>query len=277
VSSGAPSVRGLGWSEPGDGIGLVTLSRPPVNALNWELKRGLARLLSDVGESDRIRCLIVASALPKTFCAGSDLHELAAHHAQTGAATERTRFEFALWEQLSALPQPSIAAIEGHALGSGLELAVACDFRVASEDAMLGLPEIKIGGAPGIQTLARLPFLVGLGTARRMLLLGESLPAADAHLAGLVDEVTPQGDALQRAVRLARRLCDLPTSSTRFLKAALTSATSAATDSVERTVLTGVGHLFQAPEMREGIRAFLEKRAPDFHSAVDAARGPAPR
>lgn len=245
-------------------VGLITMSRPPVNALNWALKRALVAMLEEVRVDPDIRALVFASELPRTFCAGSDLYELAQDHAQPGSATARTAFELDMWELLSGLPQPSIAAVEGHALGSGCELSVACDFRVAGADAAFGLPEIKIGGGPGVQTLTRLPFLLGLGVARRMLLFGDSLSAEEAFRVGLVDELVPKGTALPRALELARRLAGQPASSLKFLRASLSAATAAPLERVKPVVMGGVEALFQAPQMREGIAAFLEKRPPDF-------------
>jgi enoyl-CoA hydratase/carnithine racemase len=268
----ASPTTGIRWLAHDDGVGLITLSRPPVNALNWELKRALLALIADLRDDAAIRAIVIASDLPKTFCAGSDLYELSVDHGRPGSATERTQFEFEMWQALSALPQPSIAAVEGHALGSGLELSVACDFRVAGRAASFGLPEIKIGGAPGVQTLARLPYLVGLGAARRMLLLGDSLSAEDGRALGLVDEVTPAGEALKAALALARRLVVLPSSSIQFLKASLAAATDGALGRVGPVVMNGVEPLFLAPEMREGIRAFLDKRPPDFAAAVARQR-----
>ena len=197
---------------------------------------------------------MIRSSLPQIFCAGSDLRELAGDHELPGVALERTRFEFDMWQRLSGLPQPSIAAIDGHALGSGLELAVACDFRIAGARATLGLPEIHIGGAPGIQVLARLPVLVGLGIATRMLLSGDALTAEEAASAGLVHEVTADGAAFEVAERLALRLAGQPRSSVRFLKAALGGTLDASVDRVASVADDGVEGLFQAPEMREGSR-----------------------
>ncbi len=271
------STPGLKWSVPEDGIGVITLSRPPVNALNWQMKRAMLERITEIRDSAAVRALVIASDLPRTFCAGSDLRELVADHDRPGSASERTRFEFDMWQALSALPQPSIAAVEGHALGSGLELSVACDFRVASEAATFGLPEIKIGGAPGVQTLGRLPLLIGLGAARRMLLLGESITAANAQALGLVDELTPPGAALSASLVLARRLARLPSSSIRFLKGSLTAATEGPINRAEAVVMGGVEALFLAPEMREGIRAFLEKRPPDFIAAAARKQEAVPR
>jgi enoyl-CoA hydratase len=259
----------IGWVDD-DGIGVVTLDRPPVNAFDWDAKRELLVLVGRLGERADLRAIIVRSALSGVFSAGSDLHELASDHADPGVATQRTRFELELWQGLSGLPQVSIAAIEGHALGSGLELAIACDFRVAGGGASLGLPEVKIGGAPGVQALARLPQLVGLGVARRMLLTGESLGAADAHAAGLVDELTAPGGAEAGARRIARLISQRPRSSIRFLKDAIAASADATLGQVAERVDAGIEALFQAPEMREGIAAFREKRPADFDAALDA-------
>lgn len=259
------------WEVAEEGVGLLTLLRPPVNALNAEAKQALVARLESLRSDASIRALVIRSGDDRVFCAGSDLHELAADHATSGSATERTRFEFDMWQLLSGLPQVSIAAVEGHALGSGAELAIACDFRVAGSDARFGLPEIKIGGAPGTQTLARLPAMIGLSAARRMLLFGESVTALDARTLGLVDELVQPGDAVGAALEVAGRMAALPASSIRFLKAALAAATEPAIGAVHRTVMSGVESLFQSPEMHEGIRAFLEKRQPVFHVARSEA------
>lgn len=265
------------WREAGDGIGVITLDRPPVNAFDWAAKHELMALLEDLAGRPEVRSVVFCSGLPRTFCAGSDLHELAADHHRSGSATERTRFELAMWERLSSLPLVTIAAIEGHALGSGLELAIACDLRIAGSEATLGLPEVRIGGAPGVQTLARLPLMVGLGVARRMLLSGESVSAEEAASVGLVDTVTGAGEALPAALRLAARMADSPTSSVRFLKAALAAGEDAAQASVAARVFGEVEALFTAPEMREGISAFREKRVPDFRQAVGTGDPSTPR
>jgi enoyl-CoA hydratase/carnithine racemase len=261
------------WREHGSGVGVISLSRPPVNAFDTPSKEALHRLLGDVAERRDIGSVVIRSDLPRTFCAGSDLRELAGEHAKPGVAWQRTRFEFEMWQRLSGLPQVSIAAIDGHTLGSGLELAVACDLRVAGASASLGLPEIQIGGAPGIQVLARLPMLVGLGTATRMLLQGEPLTATEAAAAGLVHEVTPAGQAEERALELAVELAARPRSSVRFLKGSLMASLDGSIGPVAAFMEDNVEDLFQAPEMHEGIAAFLEKRPAVFDSGGATSSG----
>lgn len=266
-----PELRGLRWEVTGS-IGILTLDRPPVNAFDWQQKRSLLSVLESLAADDTIRSVVFASALPRTFCAGSDLRELAEDHDLPGSALERTRFELAMWERLSSLPQVSIAAIDGHALGSGFELCVACDFRVAGSGASFALPEIKIGGGPGAQTLSRLTRMVGLGAARRLLLLGDSVTAIQADSMGLVDVLVEAGGALAAATRLAERMAAQPPSSLRYLRRALSAGISGDLERVERVVLDDADSLFTSPEMREGIQAFLERRPPDFAAAVTRDR-----
>lgn len=252
----------------------LVLDRPPVNALDLDLKQRLHQVLAEIAADRAVRCVLIRSAVPRRFCAGSDLAELVAEHDQPGAAWDRTRFEYDLWEaSLSALPQPSIAVVEGYALGSGMELAIACDIRITGPDATFGLPEIKIGGAPGIQSITRLVSMVGLTTARRMLLLGQSVGAEEAANVGLVDEVVPAEETLTRARALADEMADLPASSVKFIKRALSAALSPAMERVHRQQHAEVADLFTAPEMSEGISAFLERRDPDFYATVQKESG----
>lgn len=253
----------------------IVLDRPPVNALDQDLKQRLQEVLQEIADDAGVRCVLIRSADPRRFCAGSDLAELVRDHDQPGSAWGRTCFEYELWETaLSALPQPSIAVIDGYALGSGTEMAIACDIRIAGAEATFGLPEIKIGGAPGIQSITRLVSMVGLTNARRMLLLGHPVAAEEAARIGLVDELVP-GESLTRARLLADEMADRPASSVQFIKRALRAALSPSMERVHRQQQAEVADLFTAPEMSEGLNAFLERRDPDFRAAARrrSARG----
>lgn len=249
------------------GIARIVLDRPPVNALDQGLKEALLESFRSLVPRSEVRVLVISSASPTVFCAGSDLKELVHDHGMEGSALQRTLYEFHLWETLSRLPQPSIAAIEGHSLGSGTEMVIACDFRVAGRGASIGLPEIRIGGAPGIQSVARLVSMVGLPVARRLLLFGEAVSAEKAAVLGLVDEVVDTGHALDRALELAEQLAGQPRSSVAFLKGALAESLGPAVDRVHDWQAAQVSGLFTAPEMDEGIIAFLQKRPADFRRA----------
>jgi enoyl-CoA hydratase/carnithine racemase len=255
---------GVCCAEEAPGIAFIRLCRAPVNALDTKMKRALATALEAVAESPGIRCLVFASNLPRTFCAGSDLSELAVEHRIPGRALERTRFEFQIWEKIAALRQPTIAAVDGHALGSGLELALACDFRIGGRSATFGLPEISIGGGPGPQAIARLVFLVGLARARRMLIFGERLDAAAAAEVGLVDQIAPAGSAVKASMDLAARLTRGPASAYEYVRRVLSAVVAPSVTEARAQANADVERLFLAAEMAEGIRAFLEKRAPDF-------------
>jgi enoyl-CoA hydratase len=259
---------GVRWAEEAPGIAVIRLFRPPVNALDWSTKRALEAAVENAAAAPEIRCLVFASDLPRTFCAGSDLKELAVERATPGRALERTRFEFDLWERIAALSQPSIAAVDGHALGSGCELALACDFRVAGQGATFGLPEVGIGGGPGPQAIARLVALVGLAQARRLLLFGDRLDADAAAGLGIVDELAPAGGALRAAMALAGRLAKGPASSHAYLRRVLRGSLAPSVAAARAEAEADVERLFAAPDMEEGIRAFLEKRAPNFRAPI---------
>ncbi len=270
------ATTGVRWAEEAPGIAVIRLCRPPVNALDWTTKRALAAAVQAAAEKSGIRCLVFASDLPQVFCAGSDLKELAVEHTIPGRALERTRFEFELWERIAALPQPSVAAVDGHALGSGFELALACDFRVGSRSATFGLPEVAIGGGPGPQAMVRLVASVGLARARRMLLFGERLDAEMAASLDVVDELVPPGSALAVALELAARLIRGPASSYVYLRRVLRGVLARSVEAARIEADADVERLFNAPEMAEGIQAFLERRAPDFRRSAEATpTGPA--
>lgn len=255
---------GVRWAEEAPGIAVIRLCRPPVNALDWGTKRALLEVVENAGGAPEIRCLVFASDLPRTFCAGSDLKELAAERTIPGRALHRTRFEFDLWERIACLRQPSIAAVDGHALGSGFELALACDFRVAGRGATFGLPEVAIGGGPGPQAIARLVAVIGLARTRRLLLFGDRLDADAAAGLGIVDELAPAGEALRVAIELAARLAGGPASSYEYLRRVLRGALAPSVATARAEADADVERLFADRDMEEGIRAFFEKRAPDF-------------
>ncbi len=187
-----------------DGVGLLELDRPAVlNALNRPMYESLqARLVAAAGDGE-VRVLIVAGR-GRSFCAGTDLGELA------GAGRESTRalglLENRVCSRLEDFPRPTIAAIHGHALGAGCELALACDLRLAADDAVLGQPEIDMGWLPAAGATFRLPALLGPARARQLIFTGRRVSAVEALDMGLVDRVVPAARLVSEAGRLARDL-----------------------------------------------------------------------
>jgi enoyl-CoA hydratase/carnithine racemase len=251
-----------------DRICQVSLHRPPANALGLALVTGLERAL-DAFEASTARVLVITSALDGFFAAGADIKLMGSFAdapngsglAEFAAYGERLR---APLSRLAASDRPSIAAIEGLALGGGLELALACTLRVGSRDARLGLPEAKLGLIPGAGGTQRLTRLVGRGRALDIMLTARDVPAEEAHALGLLDRLVEPGTAAAEATALARTLC------TRS-GAALTQIMRCVDDADELPLEQGlareadrVNALFPGPEATEGLQAFLAKRRPNY-------------
>ena len=243
----------------------LRLHRPPANALGLALVDGMQRALDEFERSDA-RVLVITSALDGFFAAGADIKLMASFLDSPGAEDfadygERLR---APLHRLATSDRPSIAAIEGLALGGGLELALACTLRVGSHTARLGLPEVKLGLIPGAGGTQRLPRLVGRGRALDLLLTAREVPAEEAHAIGLLDRLVEPGSAAKEAMALAGTLCERS-------GAALTQILRCVDDAHEEALELGLAReaervtaLFGGTEAREGLRAFLDKRRPNY-------------
>jgi enoyl-CoA hydratase len=246
-----------------DGVAVVTVNRPDkLNALSTavilELKDAFERIACDPA----IRAAIVTGAGQKAFVAGADIAELESLSAAEARA-------FALRGQrvlrlLESGGKPSVAAVNGYALGGGLELAMACTVRFASENARLGQPEVKLGIVPGYGGTQRLPRLVGRGRALEMLLSGEPVTAAEAHRIGLVNAVTPQAELLNYSRGwLAKVLANGPLAVALTMEA-VDAGLDAGLEVGLRLEAAAFGLSAATEDRREGTRAFLEKRSPVF-------------
>jgi enoyl-CoA hydratase len=240
----------------------IVLDNPPMNVVTRELTVELREALTAVARHEPARVLIVTGAGGRAFCAGSDITEF--HDLHGRVAEDKLLLEGRVYRQLARLPVPTIAAIEGHALGGGLELALACDLRVASEQSKLGLPELKLGVIPGSGGTQRLARVVGLARAKELVLLGELITAARAEQLGLVNEVTPRGGALDRARELADTIAARGPRATRLAKALLDASLDRSLDEGLALELDASEVVFSSEDMLEGARAFKEKRQPQF-------------
>lgn len=247
-----------------DAVATVTVVNPPVNALSDPVLQALGDAARALGHDPAVRAVVLAGAGERSFVAGADLraftHALgdAAAMGQHVALTGRV---FGAWE---AMPVPVVAAIGGHAMGGGLELALVCDLLIADPRARLGTPEVTLGLIPGAGATQRLPRRVGVSTATRVLLLGEILDAEAALRAGLVDAVSAPGAALPEAQALAARLAALPARAVGAAKAAIRAAAAMPLGDglrLECDLFLGVAATADA---QEGASAFLAKRAPEF-------------
>ena len=243
-------------------VGLVTIDNPPVNALNERSIDELVILADHLAHRDDVVAVIFTGAGTASFVAGADINQLAAlTPIEAQAYAERGQRVFRAIEMLA---KPTLAAINGYALGGGLELAMSCAVRVASENARLGQPEVKLGILPGYGGTQRLPRLVGRGRALEMLLSGEPVTAAEAHRIGLVNHVVPQAELLEFSRQWLRKvLANAPLALGLTLQA-VDVGLEAGLEQGLRFEAAAFGLTTATEDKREGTRAFLEKRRPVF-------------
>jgi enoyl-CoA hydratase len=200
----------------------ITLNRPrALNAMNWELLAQLNQAIAEAERDQSIRCLLIDGAGERAFSAGADLRVVA--DLTLEGAREWIRLGHRVFNRLIAHPVPSIAAIHGFALGGGLELALACDLRVAGESAQIGLPEVRRGWFPGWGGARRVRSLIGPAQSRRLALLGEPVDATSALEIGLIHRVVPDGELTTAALGWAEQLTTLPPAVSRELTRQLTT------------------------------------------------------
>jgi enoyl-CoA hydratase len=249
--------------EKKENIGLLTINRPEkLNALSNELVEELDRLLDEVENDEKLRVLVVTGAGKKAFVAGADIQELVDRDALVGRRVSRTRQ--GTFSRIENLPIPVIAAVNGYALGGGLELALACTIRVCSDKAQFGAPEVKLGIIPGDGGTQRLPRLVGLGRAMEMILTGDFIDAQEAHRIGLVNQVIPHDELMEKATELAQKIAKRPPLAVRYAKEAVNRSQEG--DTVSGYALESYLHALTCTteDKREGVQAFLEKRKGTF-------------
>jgi enoyl-CoA hydratase len=244
-------------------IAILTVNRPEKrNAVNNATVEEINRVLSELEKNDGVRVLILTGAGDKAFIAGADINELARRDTLLGRSESRRRQE--VYTRVEMMEIPSIAAINGFALGSGLELAMACTLRVASSSSKLGLPEVKLGMIPAAGGTQRLPRLVGMGRAMEMILIGEPITADQALSIGLVNRVVALESLMEEAKKLAAVLSSNPKMAIQYAKEAVlrynegSFAAGLAHESYLHALSCGT------QDKREGLSAFLEKRAPRF-------------
>jgi enoyl-CoA hydratase/carnithine racemase len=245
----------------GDGtVATIRIDRPPANALSEQVGLELwdaAREVTDVGA----RAVVVWGG-ERLFSAGADIKAMATMGPHEIAGSVGA-LEGAL-RHLEAVPCPVIAAVNGVALGGGCEVAMACDFRFAAEDATLGQPEVKLGVMPGAGGTQRLPRLIGAQRARELIFSGRPVHAHEALAIGLVDRILPASDVYPAALDEARRLAEGPTAAYRGIKLALLAWAQRGQGSGLDEERDQFRELFATEDQKEGMRAFLEKREPRF-------------
>lgn len=241
---------------------LVTISNPPANTWNADSLNGLIELVHELNANRDIYALVLTGEGSKFFSAGADLNMFA--DGDPAVARKMARLFGQAFETLTDFRGVSIAAINGYAMGGGLEVALACDLRIAETQAQMALPEATVGLLPCAGGTQNLPWLVGEGWAKRMILCGERVDAAKALAIGLVEEVVPTGKAAATALALAAKVARQSPSSVTACKTLIQGARShPLVNSLpdERTLFLG---LFDTQDQKEGVQAFLEKRPAEW-------------
>ncbi len=245
--------------EPRDGIGYITFNRPKVlNALNHATLTELQQALEAARDDAAVRVLIVTGAGDKAFVAGADISELARMNPVTGQET--SLYGQGVIRNFETMGKPSIAAINGFALGGGCELALACSMRVASKTARIGQPEVKLGIMPGYGGSQRLSRLVGKGLAHEMILTGEMISAEEALRIGLVNRVTEPGELISTCEAIAKKIMAMAPLAVRYSMEAIERGAEMPQEAGLYLEATLFGLCAATDDMREGTRAFLEKR-----------------
>jgi enoyl-CoA hydratase len=249
--------------ETDGAIATVTINRPEVrNALNGKTLDELRRVVLSLRRDESVRCVIITGAGEKSFIAGADINELSVQTPVSGRDhAMRGQHIFDLIENLG---KPVIAAINGFALGGGCELAMACTIRIAADSARLGQPEINLGIIPGYAGSQRLSRLIGRGRAMELLLTGDHVTAAEAHRLGLVNRVVPASELMTEVRTLAASLAAKAPVAVRYIMDAVNKGLEMPFADAQVFEATLFGLVSSTEDMREGTRAFLEKRKAEF-------------
>lgn len=256
-------------AEIANGIATATISAPPMNALSAAMRGELTERLQDFERDPSVRAIVLRGDGPKAFCAGFDISEMT---ASLGSA-EQARAQFAkdadLFERLAHCPKPTLAVVDGVALGGGLELAVCCDFIIASERARFGLPEIKLGAIPAAGGTVRVTRLIGPMRARQLMLLGDSIDAPTALEWGLVAQAVGADKLDRESAALAQRLAASPARAMQYAKRAIAAAFTMTEEAALALAREDAAKLSATADLSEGVRSFRERRSPTFRDPID--------
>ncbi|MBE2247311.1 MAG: enoyl-CoA hydratase/isomerase family protein [Candidatus Competibacteraceae bacterium] len=250
-------------SDKKDGICLITINRPDkLNALNKETIAEISACVSQCGADSAIRAMIITGSGEKAFVAGADISEFAHFNKEEGRDLS-AEGQAKLFDLIEQTTKPVIAAINGFALGGGLELALACHIRYCSDNARMGLPEVSLGVIPGYGGTQRLPLLIGRGRAMELIVTAGMISAQDALLYGLVNKVTPQSELLGACMELAGKIIKNSPSAIRQAIQAVNAGYAHQKSGFESEI-NGFGNCFDSEDFKEGTSAFMEKRKPVF-------------
>ena len=249
--------------EAADAIATVTIDRPKaLNALNTETLHELNACFREIRERKDIRVVILTGGGEKSFVAGADIAEMYRSDAAAGRALAKLGDE--TFRILEEMPQATIAAVNGYALGGGCELAMACDIRVAADTAVFGQPECGLGILPGFGGTQRLPRLIGKGRAKELIFTCDRIDAQEAYRIGLANKVVPKEELLAACQAMARKILSKGSYAVTLAKACVESGMDMDIENGLRMEATTFGMSFATHDKAEGMQAFLEKRPAQF-------------
>lgn len=247
--------------EEQNNIAMITINRPKaLNALNSNVLKELDKVLDEVN-IDRIRALIITGAGDKSFVAGADISEMHKLTKAEGEVFGKTGND--VFRKLETFPIPVIAAVNGYALGGGCELAMSCDIRICSENAVFGQPETGLGITPGFGGTQRLARLISVGKAKEMIYTARNIKSEDAYLIGLVSAVYPQEELMEQALKMASHIAKNAPIAVRAAKKAINEGLQSDMDNAIKIEEVLFGSCFETQDQKEGMTAFLEKRIPN--------------
>ena len=241
-------------------IGLITLNKPKANQLSNEVFEYMDAILDRIVKEDGLRAVVITGAGDKIFSAGADL---------SGGFGDYTPLEFLkrgqeTWTRIENLGLPVVAAMNGHAFGGGLELAMACHFRILNQESRIGLTETNLGIIPGYGGTLRLPRYVGKPRAIEMMAFGEQVPAEKAYEMGLVNRLCDKAQVLEESLEFARQLAARPPLAIRALLSLMAESQDLSMDQHLEKERASLVNLFETKDMMEGMTAFMQKRQPEF-------------
>lgn len=245
-----------------DRVARITLNNPPLNLVTLELCGELRETLYQLDQDDRVRAVVLTGSGSRAFCVGSDIKEFP--QVWDDVVHKKLQNENLTFNAIELLSKPVIAAMEGHVLGGGCEIAMACDIRIMSQAGRIGLPEIDLGVFPGSGGIFRLAKLVGPAKAVEMMYTGSVLSAQEALDLGLVNRTVPEGTACEEAMALAGVIANKPFEAIRLIKRGVRELWLRTSQECFYSNLELSQHVFQTADCAEGVQAFLEKRKPVF-------------
>src|SRR5437773_6670762 len=246
--------------EREESFAVITLNRPPANAISEQLVKDLAAALSSVENDDGVRAVIVTGAGDRIFCAGADLGSA----FSGGDMRDFIRFGNGVLRKIERFPKPVIAAMNGHALGGGCEIAMACHLRLLKETARMGQTETNLGIIPGFGGTQRMPRLIGRTKALEFMVLGTQVPAPECLALGLVNRLSKEGETLNDARALARQISKRPPIATRLILEVVDDGLEAPIDQALEMETRAFIKTLRTEDAGEGIQAFFGKREPQF-------------